>query len=1110
MARSARFTFFFSLIGVSLVFSSALEAQVGTSGIILGTIKDESDAVVPAATVVVTDEQTGNTRSTTTNALGIFNVPSLLPSVYRVEAELVGFKKYVRQGVLLPVNETVRLDIQLELGDITERVEVTEAAPLLQTSSSTVGTVVDSKKVRELPLNGRNFVQLTLLIPGATQGNNAGGFFVVGGASTSVSGNRSEMNNFTLDGVSNNEHFFKFEAIQPSIDAIQEFKVQTNITSAQLGARAGANVNVATKGGTNEFHGGVFHFLRNDNFDATDFFAAQKPEFTQNQFGANVGGPIVSNRTFFFVSYEGFRTRRGQNRFSIVPTTSQVGGDLSVDHTGAPAPAIFDPLTTVPDPTNSDQFIRDPFPNNQIPATRLDPVTQAYTDIFYPTPNLPSLGPGLSNNVNLNPVSRDDNQLIWRVDHRVSDKNQFFARYAYSRRVFAQPQTLQTVTLFRTNYFRNLALSDTYIISPTSILDVKFGYLRDELPALAPVPDPPGIGAVFDAGLLGVPRKTGPGEDDFPVRFSVPGIAPAEVRSFVNGPQVSQQGRANLALTRGRHAINLGFEFEHEEILHDGQFGDWLFDALPTADPRNVQGTGQALASYFLGLPSSGTRIVGGSAADLKRNLYHAYVQDDITLSDNLTLNLGFRYEIVEWFRGDYEGGLDPHSGTPGGLAWFDIRVRPFDPDPLQRGQFVWETTNPLTGEGPNARLGFMEPDLNNFAPRIGLAYRLGEKATLRAGYGIFYESNFVWEGQSARGNWPFSANQFVSLNRVFGAEPQNVATVFPSLDLSEVPPGVGQTQDRLNRTPYVQQWNFNIQYGLTPTMVLDVGYVGNKGTYLNQWVEQNTTTPGPGDPNKRRPFPINDTSLRISHHLGNSSYNALQIKVDKQFAKGLSFLSSYAWGRSIDIGSNRGHHSMNRFNLNADRAVSDFHSSHIYSSSWVWELPFGKGRKFGSSWSSLQDSILGGWQFTGIFQARTGRPVNPLITFDNANIGQRVGRQRPDVLRNPNLPASQQTTERFFDTDALQLPARFAFGSSGRNIITGPGVHSWDLGIYKDFGIPQLGEGGRLQFRTELFNAFNRANFGQPNSRFGTPAFGRISSSLPARQIQLALKLYF
>ena len=1096
------------LLVAVLISSSELAGQVGTSGAILGSIKDVTGAVIPDATVVVTDENTATTRNATTNALGIFHVPSLLPSSYRVEVEMVGFKKYIRQGILLNVNQTVRLDVQLDLGDITELVEVTEVAPLLQTNSSTVGTVVDSKKVRELPLNGRNFIQLTLLIPGAVQGNNAGGFFVIGGGSPSVSGNRSEMNNFTLDGVSNNEHFFKFEAVQPSVDSIQEFKVQTNITSAQFGARAGANVNVATKGGTNELHGVIFEFVRNDNLDATDFFATKKPEFKQNQFGANVGGPIVKNRTFFFASYEGLRFRRSQNQFSIIPTPTQFGGDLSLTHTGEPAPTIFDPLTTTRDANGSGQILRSPFPENRIPGTRLDPITQAYSKLVYPTPSLQSspgsasLGPGLSNNVNLNSYKRDDNQLIWRVDHRLSDNNQLYARFANSKRALLEPLTLQTVSRDRTNTFLNVAVSDTHILSPNSIVDVKFGYIRDDLPFTTPVPEP-GMGVVFDAGLKGVPETVPPKGEDFPVTFLIPGFAGPGLGVFVAGPQVTTQGRANLLLTRGRHAINMGFDFRHEEILHDGQFGRWSFDAIPTADPNQVGSTGQPLAGYLLGVPSLGVRIVGTTAADITRNIYHSYIQDDITISEKLTINLGLRYELTEWFRGDYEGG-----GSH--LAWFDIRVRPDDPNPLNRGKYVWEGPNPITGEGPNTRPGFLEPDYNNFAPRIGLAYRLSDKSTLRAGYGFYYESNFVWEGQSARGNWPYAANQTVSLNRVPGDPLVYVDGVFPELDLTKVPLGVGQTQDRLNRTPYVQQWNFNLQYGLTPTTLLDVGYVGNKGTHLNQWVEQNTTLPGPESPEGRRPFPINNTPLRISHHLGNSSYNSLQVKLEKQFSQGLSFLSSYAWGRVIDIGSNRGYHSMNRFNLNADRALADFHSSHVYALSWVWEVPFGRGRTFGSGWSSVQNSILGGWQLTGIVSARSGRPVNPLLTFDNANIGQGVLRQRPDVMRNPNLSPNQQTTERFFDTDAFQLPAQFTLGNSGRNVIIGPGVHRWDLGIYKEFQVAMLGEAGRIQFRAELFNAFNEANFSQPGSSLGTPAFGRITSSEPARQVQFALKLFF
>jgi hypothetical protein len=867
-------------------------------------------------------------------------------------------------------------------------------------------------------------------------------------------------------------------------------------------------VNVATKSGTNKFHGVVFEFLRNDNMDARDFFAARKPEFKQNQFGANLGGPIIRDRTFFFAAYEGFRFRRAQNIYSIVPTAAQLAGDLSLDHAGAPAPVVYDPLTTAPDPSAPGQFIRSAFPGNRIPEARISAVSKAYAGVIYPAPNLQpapgaaNLGPGRSNNVNNNSFGRDDNQFITRIDHRISDSNQLYGRYAGAKRTLIEPLTLQSVIRYMDNDFNNLAISDTHIFSPSTLLDVKFGYIRDNIRRYTP-PPAPGTEPIFAAGLTGIPQEFGAnGEYRFPVNFAVPGFAGPGLDVFISGPQSTREWVANLSQIRGRHTINFGGNFRIEKIYHDGPFGNWGFDTIPTSNPRSPAGTGQALASFLLGLPATANRIVGTSAADLTRSMYHAYIQDDIRISDRFTLNLGLRYELSEWFRGDYEGGSK--------LAWFDIRANANHPDPLQRGAFLWEGTNPITGAPPNTRPGFLDPDHNNWAPRIGMAYRIGNRATLRGGYGFFYESNFVWENQGARGNWPFAANQSLSLNRAAGASPVYINDVFPELDLTRVPASVSASQDRGNRVPYVQQWNLNLQISLGANTVLDAGYVGNKGTKLNQWVEQNTSTAGPGDPQARRPYPINQTALRVAHNLGNSSYNALQVKLEKRFSHGLSFLSSYAWARSIDIGSNRGFHIMNRFDLNADRGLSDFHASHVYSLSSIWELPFGRGQRFGSSWSGWKQAAVGGWQFTGVAAMRTGRPVTPLLTFDNANVGQTVIMQRPDVVRDPNLASSQQAPERFFDTQAFVRPAQYTFGNSGRNTIIGPGLHRWDFGVYKEFVVPQLGEGGRIQFRTELFNAFNRTNFAQPGPRFETPAFGTITGSDPARQLQFALKVYF
>ena len=464
---------------VTLLSSFPLAAQT-SFGTILGNVADESGAVVPGVAVTITNEGTGNVRTVTSNDTGGFTVPSLPPSIYSVSAELAGFSQALQTGVQLAVNQTLRVDLTLKVGEVTEIVEVSAAALQLQTDTSTVASTVDNAKVVELPLNGRSFTQLTILMPGAVAGAGALTAFQTSGTAVSISGLRSEANNYTLDGVNNNESFFKTFGLQPSIDAIQEFKIQTNITSSEFGTAAGANVNIVTKSGTNELHGSAFEFLRNDNLDAADFFSNRsgtpKSEFRQNQFGATVGGPIVKNRTFFFLMYEGQRRSRESTLLGTVPTTAMFGGDLSLDHQGNPADPIFDPFTTRELADGS--LARDPIPNNQIPSSRFNKSTTDLQKILWSSPNLPGQALNL---INTNASRIDNNQWMAKVDHRFGDSNILTGRFNFSDSVSPRPTNHLTVENLLVNTFTNIMISDTHTLNPTTILDMKVSYHRNNL-----------------------------------------------------------------------------------------------------------------------------------------------------------------------------------------------------------------------------------------------------------------------------------------------------------------------------------------------------------------------------------------------------------------------------------------------------------------------------------------------------------------------------------------------------------------------------------------------------------------------------------------------------
>ena len=469
----------------SLVLLAALLSVVPihaqtSFGTILGDVADESGAVVPGVTVTVTNEGTGNARVVSTSEAGGFTVPSLPPAIYSVSAEMPGFSQAQQTGVVLAVNQTLRVDLTLSIGEVTEVVEVSAAALQLQTDTSTVASTVDNKKVVELPLNGRSFTQLTILMPGAVAGAGALTAFQTSGTAVSISGLRSEANNYTLDGVNNHESFFKTYGLQPSIDAIQEFKIQTNITSAEFGTAAGANVNIVTKSGTNEVHGTAFEFLRNDNMDASEFFANRsgtpRPEFRQNQFGTTVGGPIARNRTFFFFMYEGQRRSRESTLLNVVPTSEMFSGDLSHDTQGRPADPFFDPWTTVENADGS--LSRQMMPNNRIPASRINASTKQLQEILWSAPNLPGQALNL---INTNASRVDNDQWMGKVDHRFGDNNILTGRFNFSDSVSPRPTAHFTVENRLVNTFTNIMISDTHTVNPTTIIDTKISYHRNNL-----------------------------------------------------------------------------------------------------------------------------------------------------------------------------------------------------------------------------------------------------------------------------------------------------------------------------------------------------------------------------------------------------------------------------------------------------------------------------------------------------------------------------------------------------------------------------------------------------------------------------------------------------
>ena len=1054
-----------------------LFGQATELGQITGRVVDAQGRVMPGATVNVTNTGTGVERTVSTDDDGFFAARSLVPGVYRVSVSAPSFQTQVQDNIKLDVAAAVRLDFSLTVGQVSQHIEVAAQSALLQTEESSVNTVVTNTQVVELPLNGRNFNSLTRLMPGAVRGTNGGGE-TLQGETFAVAGDRSDNTYYALDGMYNNGTFFKTAAIHPSVDAIQEFKVQTN-TSAQFGAAAGANVDVMIKAGTNTFHGTVYEFLRNDKVDARNYFARNIPKYRQNQFGFTVGGPVLipklfdgRNRTFWFFNYEGNRIRTGNTNFRTVPNSAQVGGNLSTDLTGKPAAPIYDPATAR---MVNGALVRDPFVGNIIPANRIKPYATAYANYWFPT----ALIPGTSSNyIDTRNTVRDDDQVNVRIDQKISDHNNLYGRFSWANLERTRPGNLQKDFIGTFNKYVGAVLNDTHLLSPTTTINFRFGYLRANL---GEGPTEHFIQVYRDAGIVNTPTNFR--NFDYPINFQISGYTNPDLGNLVNGPDFTYQGSISLNKVIGRQSLTFGYDLTRFRIFHDSVFSSFAYDSKPTADPQNVGNTGQALASFLLGLPSTANRIVGQTDLDLRQFLHHIYIQDDIKVSSKLTVNAGLRWEYDQW----------PHH-IRGRLSGFDTLT----------GQFFWASTNPITGQPPNVRPQIADPRYRNFAPRFGFAYRLAPKTTFRSSYGIFYNSNFSWEWSNSRGGWPFSVSDaLTALNT--GLTLQPTESLFQSFDPKLVKPQDQHTVSRDVKTPYMQNWNAGIEHQFAQDILLELNYQGSKGTHLGSFLSDNDPLPGPGDPDPRRPFPIAGAFSNLKH-IATSKYDALTFKAQKRYSNGLSLLASYAWSHSIDLNSEFGGTSpQNNSCIKCDLGNSSFDQRHVANISYIYVVPSLSNR------SGFIKYALGGWQVSGISTLESGRPFSVGINFDNANVGARGNFQRPNLVGDP-FPSGFVSTYgpggSYFNQAAFEVAPQYQFGNLGRNSIRGRPFYNTDLGAFKNFNFT---ERYQLQFRTEFFNIFNNVNFSFPNRTFGDPNFGVITATDSSQRIiQFGLKLLF
>lgn len=1094
---------------ITLFFSAAIAFAQTNTGQIKGVVRDNAGAVVPGATVEVTHVATKIKVERVSDSTGQFLFPSLLVGECELSVSATGFTQLIKTGIDLRIGQVIDLELALEIGEISATATVTTAEQMLQTGTAEVSEVIERRRVAELPLNGRQFLQLALLSEGVVKppGGTRGSALQQAGDLVNIAGQRSGHNIYLLDGVKVTDEYFNNLVINPSVDSIHEFKIQKTAYAAEFGGKASALINVATKSGSKSFHGSGFEFVRNDKFDAKNFFddpAKPIPPFRQNQFGGTLGGPIPVARdqkgrdsAFFFASYEGQRIRQSLTKTFSVPTAAMRAGDLSAFS------QIFDPLTT--DASGN----RAPLVGNRIPVQRLDPVATALLARI-PMPNLP----GSSRNLISTAVeSTNLDQYSLRIDHQLTTKDTVFGRLSIFRANAFQP--FGSGKLFEalvpgfgrqlTTRSMNLALSHTHFFTPDVFNEIRVGYLGV---SGGQVSENRGVDFASSVGLLGATNNA---DDMGYPQVSLGGLFSniGDPNTFVTRHDKSLELYDNVFISRGAHKIKFGVYLYHlsfNPVNPDTARGAFSFSGQFTG-ARPGQ-TGNAFADFLLGYPGSAQVGIGRSDEHGRTNWFHSYIQDDWNPTRNLTINIGLRTEINQHMT-DTDNRLSAIDlSVPGGrFVIASDRSGNISPTaaallPLIPIPFV---TSAAAGWSPS----LLRHTKLRTAPRFGFSWRLPGKSdtVVRGGYGIFLNQWAYSVQQALARNLPFFLLKNISVASDTAVPTFSTRNILNSNAIGSIG---GNNVDHDYRIEYAATVNLSLQHQLSPTTVVEFSYIGSNILGADSSTVRNVPLPGSGPIASRRPVPALSSfnSLRWD---GYSSYHAGTIRIEKRLSQGTSFNANYTFSRSIDDASDPGS-TTNEANLpqdvrdfKAERARSSFDHPHRFVASGIYELPFGKRKRFLNR-PGLMEAIAGGWKLTAIATVETGAPFTVNDQTDRANIGQGPA-QRPNCLRDPNLPAGQRTVDRYFDTSAFSPAAFGTFGNCGRNIVIGPGTRSFDLAAVK---LIQFRESRSLELRMETFNLFNSANFDLPNRFAFTQNFGKVFSAGPSRQIQFGIKFLF
>ena len=1115
----------YSALGWTGAFAQSYQAQI------TGVVRDPSGAAIANARVTATNIATGAQESTASNGEGIYRLQALQPSRYRVVAANAGFKTSEQGPLTLQVNDVLTLDIVLQVGDASEKVQVTAAPELLQTATATVGTVVNTQQIENLPLNVRDPLALVGLTAGVTFGPNFGNgggqelgrnFFK---SDFNVGGGRSGSQELLLDGAPNTTADVNRGIINPPVDSVQEFKVQQNSYDAEFGRTSGGIINVITKTGSNDIHGLGYDFERHSFIEANNWFnnraGIANPSFKRHQFGGNAGGPIIRNKTFFFADYEGLRQGFPLTFTSTVPTDAQKAGDFSKTLASDRTPIlIYDPntLTTLANGTRQ----RTPFPGNVIPAGRVDPVAKKIAS-YYPAPNQPGDSATGQNNY-IRSAGSTINTDKWdaRVDQNFGENTRMFTRYSWQQDQRLVPGPLPLPIgggRSTTDTYRQAVLDATHVFTPTLIGSAQFSFSR----ALA---TQFGLSKGFDIGALGFPASfIAVATSQFPQG----GIA--DVGSISNGsdsflqyqPRNSFSTRGSVAFSRGSHNFKAGADWrvlDFNEGQNTQPSGTFNFGRTFTQGPNPVQATrngGFGFADFLLGTPN------GGGIREINpistQGLYYAlFFQDDWRVNSRLSVNMGLRWDLGLGSREKYNR-----------LAYFDAGA----PNPLAAAAGLPNLKGVLRWIGGSNAGNQQATQWHDFAPRFGFAYKVTAKSVLRGGYGVFFiPRNIVGNGNGAVEAFrdtPFNASidgGLTSATRLSNPFPQGVLPPLNDRDpLANVGAAIqAPTQDF--KSGYGQLFSLGYQWEMPGKIVMQVNYWGNKGTHLlsgawniNQLPDQYLALGNQLNNQVANPFfgliaagALSGRTISLRQSLlpypqyagdggvqqalvpaGNSTYHAGTIQGEKRLSPGFTFLASYTWSKAIDdVGG-----VIDFYNRRLNKALSSFDTPHQVVGSWVAQLPFGKGRKFGSSWNGLTNGVLGGWDLDGIVRVQSGQPIA-------VSAGNTTGKSAR--LDNP-------TIARWFDTSAFTAVPAFTFASLGPRLpdVRNDFTRNVDAVVVKTFRASLKEHEIATQFRAECFNLLNTPQFGGPNGSFTSQSFGQVTSQRnTSRQFQFGLKIKF